>query len=161
LPFLKAAEYEIVEHYRQNALSIMNIAEIIVKNLHPPSNGNSDENKTITELWRLREIAAKITEHKIDYHPSGTLPLYYFLKYFALHTNIERLGFNGYLKENKTALLTKMENGLKWIKNLGHNRNKFIHEDIVDSEDEFITHYDGICRVLKLLVLLKDDTAYE
>jgi hypothetical protein len=157
LSFWKAVESQLAEHYQKHLSSLIKISETIIKDLRLPSNGNGFRSKVIREFRGLIELATKIQKHKDEYYPSGTLPLYYLLKFFALRNGIESLNFNSYLDSNRISKLPSNESGFDWLKSLGHNRNSFVHEGIIDNEHEFLMLYDGVCRVLKLLVQLDDD----
>lgn len=156
LSFVKAVELQIAVHYNAHSTSLIRISEIIIR-ARLLSNGNGTKSKVIRDLRGLNELASKIQKHKEDYYPSGTLPLYYLLKFYALRTSIDHLVFDPYLDPDKTSKLPQDEHGLDWLRVLGYNRNDFVHQSIIDSEHEFLMYYDRICRVLKLLVELDDD----
>jgi hypothetical protein len=154
LSFFKAAEAEIAEHFQRYAAELINISGIIAANYS--SDGNGSPARTPHELKGLIKQAENIKEIRFNFKPSGTKSLYYFLKFYALRASISHLPFDPYLEPEKIRFLRSMEHGLGWLKALGNSRNSLVHERPIDQEDEFLRHYDGICRLLRLLVKLKE-----
>lgn len=150
--FFKALEFETSLFYKSNYNSIISCANKII-NLN-----FDDKSSSATDLGSLIEFAKTITKYKSKYDVSGTKPLYYFLKYFALGDTIKDItkNFISILSSEKLRILEKEDFAINQIKELGKNRNLFIHySGIIEARNSFLMIYADIFSVLHLMTQIK------
>lgn len=150
--YFKALELETFLFYKSNYNSIISCAEKIKKL------NCDDKSSRKNDLVSLREFAETIVKYKSRYDVSGTKPLYYLLKFFALGDTIKDItkNFISILSSEKLRILEKEDFAINQIKELGKNRNLFIHySGIIESRNSFLMIYADVYSVLHLMTQIK------
>lgn len=159
LSFVKAVEVEIRQHFQTYSGSLIPLSQQISGYLDKHSDGNGSGRDADYKLREyLKPLAQEIAKKGMNFNPkgSGIKEIYLLFKYYALRIGLEqRLNFHSYLPSAKVGIIGRHESDLKWIVDLNRARNGFIHRDIINDEGVFLRHYDGLFRLLSLLVQLK------
>ncbi|MBU1297834.1 MAG: hypothetical protein KKB77_01640 [Bacteroidetes bacterium] len=150
--FIKAVEVEINEHFRTFSGRILDTAKYLEKNLkYLEGDGKKDPN-----LKMVYDLAKSLNQYNVNWRTSGTKPLFILLKHFALGFDLGIIpNFKGYLPDDKLKILQKEIRVVDRIEQLGYDRNKIIHEILIESENEFLMYYNDLVLALKLLANLK------
>jgi len=164
LSFLKAAEAEIQEHYNKYETNIISISKIVcaLKSNKPIgfSFTQRDNKKDLNSLFYYATKIVKEESNNGGFETSGIKPLYYFLKYYALRTELESvINFDSYLTDSQLQILNGVFGSLNKILQLGDARNAYIHQQRIDNKEAFIVLYDSIRFTLSLLSELKQNSS--
>jgi hypothetical protein len=157
LDFLKSLEIEIKEFYLKFYNKIYGNAKLISIDINFKIQLNIESDITHKEeLNYLFNLSKQITTFRKNYSPSGIKPLYYFIKYFAFNNNLKFIeGYSGFIFQVNDSFLTKNENLILRLKNMGELRNKTIHSNLIGSKEEFLMNYYDIVIALQLITTLK------
>lgn len=157
LDFLKSLEIEIKELYLMSYNKIHGNAKHIKTDINFEIQLNIESDLTYKEeLNYLLNLSKQITTFRKNYNPSGIKPLYYFIKYFAFNNNLKFIeGYCGFISQVNDSFLTKNENLILRLKNMGELRNKTIHSNLIGSKEEFLMNYYDIVIALQLITTLK------
>jgi|GEM_PF-4805438 len=142
LNFIKAIECETKALYLKYFKEIYSMSLTLDKYL---------KSETKDEKY-LKQQLTFIKNKKIGYNPSGMRFLYCLLKYFALRKEISTGIFtDGFLPLTDYKIITDNLNLIERINSYGESRNKYVHEKIVSSKEEFYMHYYDLTTILLLM----------
>jgi hypothetical protein len=153
LNFSKALEVEIKEYYNKHFSLICPLADLI--------NANSELllKTTSHKKYRLQGligICKEISRFKEQYHPSGHKPLPYILHYLGLGKELEEtIGIKGFLDGDEKKKALKETAIIERLFETSNNRNKYVHELLIESKNEFLLYHSDIINAFTLLASLK------
>jgi len=153
LNFSKALEVEIKEYYNKHFSLIWPLADLI--------NANSDLllKTTSHKKYRLQGligICKEISRFKEQYHPSGHKPLPYILYYLGLGKELEEtIDIKGFLYGDERGKVLKETTIIERLFETSNNRNRYVHELVIESKNEFLLYYFDLIQALTLLASLK------
>lgn len=155
LNFGKALEAEIKEYYDKHYAFIGPIAEVILSN----EKYVRDKIKSPQISYQLNYLFAlsrEIAKFKENYYPSGYKSLPYFLYYFGLGQEINNIiDINGFLDNEDRKKVEKEANLIEKFFSISNNRNKYIHDKMIESKNEFLFNYYDIYLALNLIANIK------
>ena len=153
LNFSKALEAEIKEYYNKYFSLIWPLADLIT------SNSDLLLKSTSSKKYRIHVligICKEISRFKEQYHPSGHKPLPYILYYLGLGNELEKIiDITGFLDGDERSKVLKETAIIERLFETSNNRNRYVHELVIESKNEFLLYYSDIIQALNLLASLK------
>lgn len=143
---------EIKEYYNKHYSIIWPLADLV--------NANSELiKKSFSNIYRFRgliDLCKNISHHKERYYPSGHKSLPYILYYLGLGKELEEIiNIKGFLEEEDRETVQKETAVIDRLFITSNNRNKYVHELVIESKNEFDLYYIDIIQALSLLASIK------
>ena len=153
LDFSKALEAEIKEYYNKHFSLILPLADLINANTDLLKKNPAYKKYRLKELFR---ICGEISYHGELYHPSGHKPLPYILHYLGLGKELEEsIGIKGFLEGDERDNVLKESAIIERLFETSNIRNKYVHDLVIESKNEFFLYYRDIIDAFTLLASLK------
>lgn len=153
LNFSKTLEIEIKEYFNTNFSLIWPLADLVNANSGLLLNTSSNKKYRIQGLIG---ICKEISRFKEQFHPSGHKSLPYILHYLGLGKEIEEnIGLKGFLEGDERDKVLKENIIIERLFDTSNNRNKYVHELVIESKNEFLLYYTDIIQALTLIESIK------
>jgi len=154
ISFVKALENEFYWHYINNFDAISESAadylEKYQKYLKEKTSESSIPYKLSNLYKRLEKTCLSIRRHEENFHMNGLSTGYQILTFLGGTKKLD-IKFTNYLTESQLMIIQKEEKLLNEINSMGHFRNIYIHQNILQSENELFIHQNILVLSLKLL----------
>jgi hypothetical protein len=153
--FGKALEAEIKGYYDKHYAFIGPIAEVILSSEKYIRDKIKSPHISY-QMTYLFALCREITRFKENYYPSGYKSFPYFLYYFGLGQEIDKIiEIDGFLDNEDRIKVQKENNLIEKFFGISNNRNKYIHEKMIESKNEFLYYYYDIYLALNLIANIK------